>query len=383
MKVLQVIPSITNYFTFLDELTESCQVSGIKMGLAASPVHFRNVSCYDAVPRCDFFPVKMPQGMNPLAHFQAARALRRVVEAWRPDLIHVHIGAAIFTVSLARRAGWPKIMATHHGLLGPSMHGIRGKLGALAESWTFSRVDQVFLLNQSDWDWMSASGRSVNNVRVHSSMGIGCRTDVFDPYLRTTPETSRLRASLGLDNDQMIFVFIGRQVWFKGFDLVAKAFLRFFESHPRSRLLLLGEPYTVHPTGLSSEEQSEFDRCSGVIRMGWVSDVQSYLALADINLFPSEREGMPVNLMESLSMGVPVITRDTRGCNQVVTDEKTGFIMPTRSVDGLLTAMNRLYDDRNLLKFMSQQAIKNRGAMDRSIWIAEQIQAYRDMSSFV
>lgn len=379
MRVLQVIPSITNYFTFLDELTAACMDSGMEMALASSPTHFRNVSCYETKPRCQYFPLDLPQGMNPLAHFRAAAALRRVVEEWGPDVIHVHIGAAIFAVSLARRSGWPKVMATHHGLLGPSMPGIRGKLGSAAEAWTFGRVDQAYLLNRSDLDWMRSSGRKVDHVRVYSSMGIGCRTDVFDPQLRTAPETACLRASLGLDADQMVFIFVGRQVWFKGFDLVAKAFMCFHRDHPQSRLLLLGEPYTVHPTGLSGSEQSEFDQCPGVIRMGWVNNVQAYLALADLNLFPSEREGMPVNLMESLSMGVPVITRDTRGCNEVVTDGETGLLLQERSVDELLAAMNLLCSNKKMLEDMRRRAIEKRETMDRGLWISEQIQTYRDV----
>lgn len=379
MRVLQVIPSITNYFTFLDELTAAAMDSGLEMALAASPTHFRNVSCYETKPRCQYFPLDLPQGMNPLAHFRAAAALRRVVDEWRPDLIHVHIGAAIFAVSLARKSGWPKVMATHHGLLGPSMPGIRGKLGAAAEAWTFGRVDQAYLLNRSDLDWMRSSGRRVDHVRVYSSMGIGCRTDVFDPQLRTATETVCLRASLGLNADQTVFIFVGRQVWFKGFDLVAKAFMRYHQDYPQSRLLLLGEPYTVHPTGLSESEQSAFDQCPGVIRMGWVNNVQSYLALADLNLFPSEREGMPVNLMESLCMGVPVITRDTRGCNEVVTNGETGLLLPERSVDALLAAMNRLCSDKKLLEDMRRRAIEKRATMDRGLWIREQIQSYRNI----
>lgn len=379
MRVLQVIPSITNYFTFLDELTGACMDAGLEMGLAASPAHFRGVSCYDSNPRCEYFPVALPQGMNPRAHFHAASALRRVVDTWRPDLIHVHIGAAIFAVSLARRKGWPKVMATHHGLLGPSMPGLRGRLGSAAEAWTFSRVDRAYLLNRSDLDWMRSCGRRVDHVRVYASMGIGCRTDIFDPRLRLTPDTASLRVSLRLKADQTVFIFVGRQVWFKGFDLVAKAFMRFHRENPDSRLLLLGEPYAVHPTGLSPAEQSEFDQFPGVIRTGWVNNVQAYLALADINLFPSEREGMPVNLMESLSMGVPVITRNTRGCNEVVTDGATGILLPERSVDGLLDAMQRLHSDRKALEEMRLRAINQRATMDRGIWIREQLQAYREV----
>ena len=88
---------------------------------------------------------------------------------------------------------------------------------------------------------------------------------------------------------------------------------------------------------------------------------------------------MPVNLMESLSMGVPVITRNTRGCNEVVTDGATGILLPERSVDGLLDAMQRLHSDRKALEEMRLRAIDQRATMDRGIWSREQLQAYREV----
>lgn len=376
MKILLIIPSITNYFTFLDELTLACLEDGNELALAASPVHFQGVACYEERPRCEYFPIEFPQGMNLFAHLRAARELQKVVESWRPDVIHVHIGAAIFTVSLARRRHWPKVIATHHGLLGPSMSGWKGRLASAAEAWTFRRVNEAWLLNQSDLHWMRARKRRVDHVRVYSSRGIGCLTERFDPRLRLALETTQLRLQLGIEEDARVFIFIGRHVWFKGYDLVARAFMRFHRKHPQARLLLLGESYAVHGTGLTDPETEEFENCPGVIRVGWVNNVQSYLALAQVNLFPSEREGMPVNVMESICMGVPVITRNTRGCNDIVEAGKSGFLMEHRDVDELECYMQRCMEFPDELDAMSKYCIQIREGFDRNLWIREQMQIY-------
>ena len=377
MKILLIIPSITNYFTFLDELTIACLKDGNEVALAASPMHFQGVACYEQRPKCEYFPIEFPQGMNLFAHLRAARLLQKVVESWCPDVIHVHIGAAIFTVSLARTRHWPKVIATHHGLLGPLMSGWKGRLAAAAEALTFCRVNEAWLLNQSDLEWMQSRNRRVDHVRVYSSRGIGCLTDRFDPGLRMAAETRQLRLQLGIEENARVFIFIGRHVWFKGFDLVVRAFMRFHRKFPHARLLILGEPYAVHASGLTESETEEFENCPAVIRVGWVNNVQSYLALAQVNLFPSEREGMPVNVMESICMGVPVITRNTRGCKDLVEAGKSGFLMQHRDVNELEAYMQRCMEFPAELDAMSQYCIQVREQFDRNLWIREQMQIYR------
>jgi glycosyltransferase involved in cell wall biosynthesis len=376
MRILQIIPSITNYFTFLEELTQTGQHAGMEMALAASPRHFDAVTCYRSQPSCPFFPVSIPQGMNPRAHWNASRDLANIVRQFKPDLIHVHVGSAIFAVSLARRKGWPPIMATHHGLLGPSMQGWKGRLASMAEHWTFGRVDQICLLNGSDAEWLKNHGVHTP-AHVYRSCGLGCKLEAFHPVEEADTLRQQARNALGIARDEVVFIFVGRQVWFKGFDLTLRAFRELRHRRPGIKLLLLGEPYRVHPTGLDAHETEWMHNHPDVIRVGWVKDVAKYLAIADVNVFPSEREGMPVNLMESLAMGVPVITRNTRGCGEVVQHNQTGWLLPSRSLPDLISAMERFADESSLRLRLRTQCIAERERLDRRHWVNEQLELYQ------
>lgn len=48
-----------------------------------------------------------------------------------------------------------------------------------------------------------------------------------------------------------------------------------------------------------------------------------------VNLFVSvsETEGLPVSMMEAISFGIPILSTDVGGCNEIVTNE-TGFLIP-------------------------------------------------------
>jgi len=124
-----------------------------------------------------------------------------------------------------------------------------------------------------------------------------------------------------------VFVFVGRFAQFKGFDLAVRAFLRVAAEDARLRLLLVGAPDPLHPTGLSADEERARKDCRQILDVGHQTDVRPYLLAADAMVFPSQREGFAVCLMEALAMGVPVITRDARGCREVVRDETDGLVL--------------------------------------------------------
>jgi len=68
---------------------------------------------------------------------------------------------------------------------------------------------------------------------------------------------------------------------------------------------------------------------------GWVSNVAEYLSASDVFLSTSSREGLPRNVMEAMATGLPVVAYDIRGCNDLVVDGETGFLVPFGDVRGL------------------------------------------------
>src|SRR6185436_12163595 len=94
-----------------------------------------------------------------------------------------------------------------------------------------------------------------------------------------------------------------------------------------------------------------------------------------------QREGMPVCLMESLAMGVPAITRDARGCRDVVRDGVDGFVLRDCTVANLAEAIRRIADSPELQRKMSAQALAGRARFDRGHFIREQKEIYAARTS--
>ena len=74
--------------------------------------------------------------------------------------------------------------------------------------------------------------------------------------------------------------------------------------------------------------------------MGHLNNLQQFIGDADCVVLPSYyNEGMNRSLMEALSMGIPIITTDNRGCRELVIDGKTGFIIPPKDSYALYDAI--------------------------------------------
>jgi glycosyltransferase involved in cell wall biosynthesis len=95
-----------------------------------------------------------------------------------------------------------------------------------------------------------------------------------------------------------------------------------------------------------------------------------------LNVFPSEREGLPVNLMESLAMGVPVVTVNSRGCREVVRHEVDGIMLDDYKTSRLVQAMTDLQNDRAKLQRFSEASLQGRERFDRKYFIKDQFEIF-------
>lgn len=101
----------------------------------------------------------------------------------------------------------------------------------------------------------------------------------------------------------------------------------------------------------ASINQSELDRAiaAGDIEfLGRLDDVRPAIASASVCVLPSHREGLPLFLLEAMSMGRAVIATDVPGCRELVEHEATGLLVPARDPAALSAAMRRLAEDAAL-----------------------------------
>ena len=375
MRLILVVPNIASVHSFLTELVGALANQGFDVHCACSTESLWEAGGMSTHLPISVHPIPFARGMNPLQHIQTSRQLNHLISTLKPDIVHAHLSSAIFTTALAYRRHWPTTIGTFQGVNFLLSSGLKARILGIAETWAARRLDHVWVLTDDD---LAGLRRAAPHAKIHrqTAYGFGCDLDNFAPSSISMNERSLLRTQLGLTPQHRTFAFVGRFVHFKGFDLTVRAFMKLAQTDPDSRLLLIGTRDGLHPTGLTAEEEATFKQSTQILDLGWQKDVRRYLAVADAVVFPSQREGMPVCVMEALAMGVPVITRDSRGCRDVVRDQIDGLVLQECTVDSLVQAMRRLMNDRALRELFASQALAGRGRFSRQNYVQEQMHIY-------
>jgi ribosomal protein S18 acetylase RimI-like enzyme len=85
-----------------------------------------------------------------------------------------------------------------------------------------------------------------------------------------------------------------------------------------------------------------------VVVTGWRDDVRDLLAVMDVFVLASWREGMPRSAIEAAAMGRPLVLTDIRGCREVARHQREALLVPPHDPDALAAAIARLIADPGL-----------------------------------
>jgi glycosyltransferase involved in cell wall biosynthesis len=142
------------------------------------------------------------------------------------------------------------------------------------------------------------------------------------------------RTSIGLPQNAMMILWVGRLDPVKGLDDLIPAFKN-LDPRLNAHLVLVGD-------GAYRDRLNKLIDGHRRIHMpGSRNDVPSLLAAADLFVFPSYTEGLPNALMEAMGAGLPVVATNVPGCRDLVTHNQTGLLVPPHAPEELTTAMHQ------------------------------------------
>lgn len=139
-----------------------------------------------------------------------------------------------------------------------------------------------------------------------------------------------------------VAVCISLLVPVKRLDLLIQAMKKVTARFPQSRCVILGD-------GLLEGELRALVRELGlernVLLAGRTNDVRPYLAAADLFVLSSEREGLPLSMLEAMAFGLPCVATDAGGNREVLRDGVNGLLVGIGSHEVLADAIGRLFAD--------------------------------------
>lgn len=248
------------------------------------------------------------------ANFTIYRQLCSLMQKERFDLVHCHTPMGSVIARLAAHA-------THTGPVIYTAHGFHFYHGASLVNWLcyypmerfLSRfTDQQICINQEDYN---RAKKSFHAKYIDYIPGVGIDLNQIPKLDKDTIEHKK--KELGLPSDKWILMSSGELIKRKNHEAVIRAMAKLKDTQTSADIPTHNIHYAICGHGqldnYLAQLVEELDVTDMVTFLGYREDILEVYQTADIFIFPSYQEGLPVALLEAMASGLPVICSDIRG----------------------------------------------------------------------
>ena len=288
---------------------------------------------------------RMPvPGPKPVASLSFSLTALPLLQRLRPDVIHAHelLSPTTTAVTAKRRYGIPVVAKVLRGGVLGDLAKLEHKLFGRQRMQAYKQEVDGFIVISREIDAELAAWGVGPEKRVFVPNGVD--THRFTPLPPTDKE--RLRQELGLAEGETA-VYTGRLVAEKCVDQLIGLWPQIREFFSRAQLLVLG-------TGPEEKRLAQLAG-PGVRFLGNVDDVAPYLQAADLFILPSATEGLSNAMLEALAAGLPVIATRVGGAPDIITHQKSGWLVAPNQPDEWREAILTLFKQADWQYYLGQQ----------------------------
>lgn len=227
---------------------------------------------------------------------------------------------------------------------------------------------------------VGVSAHTAENLRRHEGMDprrlTVIRNGIDGAWYRAERarlDAGRLRREAGLDRFGRVFGLGVRLEEQKGIRYLLEAMPAILARHPDAGLAVAG-------TGALESDLRERSRALGVadnVRfLGAYPELTPFYPLIDCFVLPSLWEGLPLCLLEAMSLGLPIIATRVGGVGDLLEDGRTARLVPPMDPAALSRAVIACLDDARAAEAMGREA---RRAFDARYDSAGMVDRYLDL----
>ena len=271
----------------------------------------------------------------------------------RPSMVHGNTPKGSFLSMIAAYiTKVPIRIYMCHGLRYQGCQGFKRKLLMLMEKISCFCATHVICVSNGVMDTLKEDricDLKMEVVGFGSANGIDTKYFCPDNYVNK----QQIKDIYKIEKDNFVYIYVGRIVRDKGIDELLCAFEKLNIEHKNTKLIMVGsEEDTSNKISVYSKELLKHPN---VICVGKQHDIRPFLAMSNVLVLPSYREGFGIVLIEAGAMGVPVISSDIIGCRDTVVCNETGIFVQPANVDDLYDKMVKIYKDDNLYESIQKQ----------------------------
>jgi glycosyltransferase involved in cell wall biosynthesis len=310
--------------------------------------------------RVSFTPVEIADRPRAARDLRAIGRLRRLLGAWRPDVVHAHglRAGALTAIALAfvRPTVYhprPVLVVTVHNA--PAAGDVTGAIYRVLELIVARSADSVLAVAPDLEERMRAAGaRRVGRALVPAE-GVSAETPAALP-LPGRPDPGRPDPGRP-DPGRPVVLAAGRLAAQKGFGTLLEAAAGWRDLRPEPLLVIAGEG----PLGADLKNQAASLGLDARFP-GHRDDIPALLAAAAVFVLPSTWEGQPLILQEALRAGVPIVATRVGG-TPVLTGEDAALLVPAGDPGRLAGAVRSVLTDPALADRLRKAAVDRGNAL--------------------
>jgi len=301
----------------------------IVVGAFSGDRHGGHAYLTEAVRReLETYPIAERRALDP-------DVLRRIIHWCRThaiDIIHTHdFRSDLYGLIAARRIGIPAV-STCHGWIA---NDIKRRVYRSVDKFLLRFFDRIIVVSARMQEELLVRGIPDHRLALIQN------ALVVERYRPDRTDRS-VQAEWGIPAHHRVVGNIGRLSPEKGQDLFLRAAARLASEMPAVSFVLIG---------IGPEEQrlhrlaAELGIAERVVFAGYRADMQRVYNSLDLVVQSSSTEGMPNVILEALLMRVPVVATDVGGTAEIVTDGRSGRLIPPGAPGALVTAMRESLAD--------------------------------------
>lgn len=159
-------------------------------------------------------------------------------------------------------------------------------------------------------------------------------------FLPSEADRIKARKEISIEDNAIVFVFMGRLTRDKGIYELLSAYNRLAKVRTDIFLLLFG----IDEGDVSSHfpEYDNIKEGENFVYYGRTPEPQKMLQAGDIFVLPTYREGFGMSIIEASALGLPVICSDAYGVKDTIIENETGIRCKVGDVDSLYYAMKSM-----------------------------------------
>ena len=273
------------------------------------------------------------------------KILREVLNKENFDLVHVHSIVSNLYFQLANyKKRLPSIVTVHSRSDFDRQSFIKRNIFNKLELMLLNRNDSVVSVSNSIKEYLIKKGIRKQITVIHNGSR-NLKSYINKSYYKEFKNRY-------FDEEDLIIGFVGRLTEVKGIYNLVEIAIKTNEINKKIKFLVIGEGVLRGYI----ENQIKLNKLENIKLLGFKNNIENYIPYFDILIMPSNMEGIPLTILESMSCGVPCIGSNVGGIPEII-NEKIGFLYNNSDKKELLLKLDSIEKNRNELNYLKKNCI--------------------------